>query len=73
MRRLHVAAENPLAGHVRHVAAGQGLDRALQADLLAHARFQLDTPGRSHVAPNHSPAIEDDVGDRPVLVGRIAV
>ena len=70
---LRVAAENPLAGHVRHVAAGQRLDRALQADLLANAGFQLDTLRRSHVAANHTPAIEDDVGGRPVLVGGIAV
>ncbi len=70
---FRVVAKNPLAGHVRHVAAGQGLDRALQADLLAYAGFQLDTLCRGHVAANHTPAIEDDVGGRPVVVGGIAV
>jgi hypothetical protein len=38
-RYLCIAAKYPLAGHARHVAPGQGLDGALQADLLAQARF----------------------------------
>ncbi len=71
--RIRTPAQNPLAGHIGHFAAGQGLDGALQADLLANARFQFDAPSRRHVAANHSPAVEDDVGCGSAGVGGIAV
>jgi hypothetical protein len=67
------AAEDSLARHVRHVAAGQRFHRALQADLLAYAGFQGNALRRGHVAANHTPTIKDDVGGRPACVGKIAV
>ena len=70
--RLPATAQNAPARHARHVAAGQSLDRTLQADLSAHAGLQFDAPCRRHVASHHSPLIQDDVGSRSVGVSRIA-
>ena len=71
--RFGIVAKHAFAGQVGHVAAGQRLQRALQADLLANASLQFDTSGGGNVAANHSPAVEQDVGGRSAAVRRIAV